>query len=342
MSRAEHAGPRRALLAAALLAPLAAQESAPVPAPPRLVVVVSVDQLATWVFERGLPHLDPDGGFQRLLRAGVRFTDCAYLHGCTETGPGHATIGTGAPANAHGIVKNEWFDRQLGKRRYCVHDPSAAAVPGMPEGRHRSPALLLQPTLGELLRTASPQSKVVSLACKDRSAILMGGKSANAVVWWEASTGRFVTNATWGAAAPRWLLEFDGKAAANGFFGWEWKTICPESAYADCTDDRVFEKPHLSSLARTLPVEVRGGKDEPGAAFYGEAFYSPIADELVLQVTTCPICSGSRSRRSTRSATTSVPRASRRATRCCASTGCCSGCCRSWRARSAPAATRSC
>ncbi|MEI6130890.1 MAG: alkaline phosphatase family protein, partial [Planctomycetota bacterium] len=109
---------RRAISSLVVILPgCVAQESASSHKPPRVVVMCSVDQLASWVFDQSLPHFG-EGGFRRLLREGVQFAECAYLHGCTETGPGHATLGTGAPANVHGIVHNEWYDEVEKKRVY--------------------------------------------------------------------------------------------------------------------------------------------------------------------------------------------------------------------------------
>ena len=68
--------------------------------PPQLIVMVSVDQLASWVLEAGLPHCPDDGGLKRLLAEGTSFDECTFAHGCSETVPGHATLGTGAPARA--------------------------------------------------------------------------------------------------------------------------------------------------------------------------------------------------------------------------------------------------
>ncbi|HLQ36242.1 MAG TPA: alkaline phosphatase family protein, partial [Planctomycetota bacterium] len=140
--------------------------------PPRLVVLCAVDQLATWVLDAALPHCGPDG-FQRLIRDGVQFPHCAYLHGCTETGPGHATLGTGAPASVHGIVKNQWWDPGTRHFVYCADDKSAEALEDLPEGKGKGPGLLLVPTLGDLMKQQfGAAAKVVSVSWKDRAAIL--------------------------------------------------------------------------------------------------------------------------------------------------------------------------
>src|SRR5262245_14708016 len=277
----------------AVSSPLAAQDPAPVPAAttaaaarPRLVVICSIDQLARWVFDAALPHFAADGGFRRLLDQGISFPNCAYRHACTETGPGHATIGTGVDARVHGISKNEWWDTQARRTVYCVGDPAAAALPEFPLGKGRGPGRLLVPTLGDLLKQHDAACKVVSISHKDRSAILMAGARADAVLWFENGAGSFVTNATWGNAASQWLLDFAATRPADRFFGWTWERSAGDDAYAGLDDDRKFEMAHSSGGKRTLPVKVVGGRlDEPGAPFYLEAFLSPIADEVVLDAT---------------------------------------------------------
>ncbi|MGE3173481.1 MAG: alkaline phosphatase family protein [Planctomycetota bacterium] len=272
------------LCAAAALAPSPAAQDGGRVARPRLVVVCGVDQLATWVLQDARPHLAADGGFARLSAGGVEFTGCAYAHACTETGPGHATIGTGAPARLHGIVKNEWFDRVAGAKVYCVQDPAAAALDGMPEGRDRSAHRLLVPTVGDLLKAHDPQSVVVSLSHKDRSAILMGGRRADAVVWIENGTGRFVTNTRWGERAPEWLLQLDAGEPQRRWFGWTWDRVGDAAAYAGLVDDRPFELRHMSTGQRTLPAVLNGGgRDEPGGRFHQEVYLSPVSNELVLE-----------------------------------------------------------
>lgn len=280
-----------AAIAALVLAACSAAQDAPSRvARPKLVVLCSIDQLATWVFDEARPHFATEGGFRRLLDEGVLFSECAYLHGCTETGPGHATIGTGAPASAHGIVKNEWYDRDKKAKVYCAGDDAVLPHGDFPEGKRRGPLRLLVPTIGDLLSRSNAASKVVAVAAKDRSAILMAGGEADAVVWFEPTTGRFVTNTRWGSAPPQWLLDFDRKKPADAFFGWTWERTGPAAAYDGLADDRAFEAPHLSTGERTLPAVLRGGRsEEPNGTFYTEVYLSPVSNALVLQATLAAI-----------------------------------------------------
>src|SRR2546428_5304295 len=82
----------------AMLVAIAGIGLAPSPAArPRLVVVITVDQLRPDYLERYRPQLI--GGLGMLLRDGAVFTEAFQDHAVTETAPGHATIlsGRGAP-----------------------------------------------------------------------------------------------------------------------------------------------------------------------------------------------------------------------------------------------------
>ncbi|MFN9756549.1 MAG: alkaline phosphatase family protein [Planctomycetota bacterium] len=276
--------PLAALSAAALLAALAVAQDpdvADAAAAPRLCVVVSVDQLAQWVFDAARPHLPRDGGFARLLAEGVEFADCRYAHACTETGPGHATIGTGVSARVHGIVRNQWWVRERAAKTYCVDEPMAP-LDGWPEGKNRGAGLLRAPTLAAALEARDPRSVTVSVAWKDRSAILMAGGDADLAVWCESSTGRFVTNTAWSATPPAWLVAFNDGKPVEQWFGTDWERIGPAAAYQLLVDDRPYETPHGNGRKeRTLPQRLTGGLEQPGPAYFAQVYASPFGNTAV-------------------------------------------------------------
>ncbi len=256
-------------------ASLAAQER------PRLVVLCSIDQLASWVCALGEPFYAPDGGFRRLKSGGVSFSNCAYQHACTETGPGHATIGSGAPASLHGIVKNNWWDRDQQKLIYCVAEP-ADALPGMAEAGNRGAGRLLVPTLASSMKAHIPGSKVASVSWKDRSAILMAGGDSDVAAWIESSTGNLVTNKNWVDELPHWIEAFNRERLIDSFFGQDWNRTGPPEAYEGLLDDCPFENMHYNgSGQRTLPQPMTGGEAAPGAAYWLQVYGSPFGNTLV-------------------------------------------------------------
>src|SRR5688572_29688449 len=158
---------------------------------PSLVVMVVVDQLRADLLDRYEPVLA--GGFRRLRREGFRFTGARHAHAITETAPGHATIATGVHPSRHGIVANTWLE-QRGTEWASVYSVAGAApIVGAPESPGRSPANLLRTGIADWISDAAPGARVVSLSAKDRSAILLGGRSRGHV-YWIGEDGSFTTS----------------------------------------------------------------------------------------------------------------------------------------------------
>ena len=76
---------------------------------PKLIVIVVIDQFRGDYLNRD--HAEFKGrGFRLFTDDGAWFTDCYFDYANTKTAPGHATIGTGAYTDGHGIEANEWWD----------------------------------------------------------------------------------------------------------------------------------------------------------------------------------------------------------------------------------------
>ncbi len=185
-----------ALLLASAALPAAAQQAAPpapapaVPAataptprtPPKLIVAISVDQLSADLFAQYRNHFTD--GFARLLTGAV-FPAGYQSHAATETCPGHSTILTGVRPGRNGIIANSWINQEApraDKEVYCAEDES---VPGTTHTNYTSSDVHLKvPTLGEMMKAANPASRVVSVAGKDRAAIMMGGHKVDELWFW--------------------------------------------------------------------------------------------------------------------------------------------------------------
>src|SRR2546426_2344120 len=73
------------------------------PVKPKLVVVITIDQLRPDYLTRW--HGQLTGGFRKLL-SGAVFTNAFQDHGITETAPGHATVLSGRWPAHTGIITN--------------------------------------------------------------------------------------------------------------------------------------------------------------------------------------------------------------------------------------------
>lgn len=150
--------------------------------PPRLIVAISVDQLSADLFAQYRQHFR--GGFKRLSEGAV-FPSGYQGHASTETCPGHSTILTGSRPARTGIIANSWYDlsaKRTDKFIYCAEDENE---PDTDSGNYiASPVHLRVPTLGDRMKVANGQSRVVAIAGKDRSALMMAGRRADQIWWW--------------------------------------------------------------------------------------------------------------------------------------------------------------
>ena len=164
-------------------APAARTAAATAGAPPKLIVVISVDQFSADLFQTYRGTFT--GGFKRLL-GGVVFPSGYQSHAATETCPGHSTITTGDHPARTGIVANDWIDLttpRADKTVYCAEDESVAGSTST--AYTVSDKHLRVPTLGERMKAALPATRVYSVAGKDRAAVMMGGHAVDQLWWWD-------------------------------------------------------------------------------------------------------------------------------------------------------------
>jgi predicted AlkP superfamily pyrophosphatase or phosphodiesterase len=153
------------------------------PAAPTLIVAISVDQFSADLFAEYRGQFT--GGLKR-LQEGAVFPSGYQSHAATETCPGHSTILTGDHPARTGIIANDWIN--LGNARddktvYCAEDES---LPGSTSDKYTvSDRHLKVPTLGDRMKAANPAAKVISVAGKDRAAVMMGGHKVDELWWWD-------------------------------------------------------------------------------------------------------------------------------------------------------------
>ena len=203
---------RRSPLAALALAAIASivpsSARAGDASPPRLVLVLSIDQLRPERISPALP-----GAFGRLLREGRSFADAAHDHADTETCPGHAVMLTGVHPGRAGVPANDFVARDSGRTIYCVEDAAKdARVIGaldMPRRRlrpgdgvtGRSPRLLR--AMRSATDSGAGQVPRFSVSGKDRAAI-MRGRRPDAAYWMDRGALGFSTSRYYLDAPPAW------------------------------------------------------------------------------------------------------------------------------------------
>jgi predicted AlkP superfamily pyrophosphatase or phosphodiesterase len=214
--------PRAVLSLLVCLLPVAGFSSA-YNARPKLVVIVVIDQFRGDYLERYRDQYG-EGGFRLFLEHGAYFTDCNYNYANTVTGPGHATLLTGAYSSGHGIMANEWWDPQKKKLVTSVED-DATTLLGISGNVHgASPHNLLADTLGDELKLATQgKSRVFGVSLKDRAAILPAGFAGNGAYWIDGKSGLWVTSTYYRSELPNWAEEFNKNKRNEKYLNLEWK-----------------------------------------------------------------------------------------------------------------------
>src|ERR1035441_1239839 len=105
---------------------------------PKLVVLLVIDQFRGDYLDRYRDSFTSANGFNLFLKKGAYFNDCYYDYANTQTAPGHATIGTGAYTDGHGIESNDFWDASRSNEhkvssvedeRYQLVDLPASSLP---------------------------------------------------------------------------------------------------------------------------------------------------------------------------------------------------------------------
>lgn len=265
---------RKIVVAVALAANLAPLPQAPPAAPPKLAVIIVVDQMRADFIDRF--QNEWTGGLKRMIAEGASFPQTAYPYLTTVTCAGHATIATGSFPHTHGIFKNEWWDREAKKQMLCAEDPRATdfAYSG-PVVSGTSPYRLQVPTLTDAMRTQR-QSRVAALSLKDRSAVMLGGHGAEAVVWITNVTSGWMTSRVYGEPPVPAVKAFLDANPLTADFGKTWTRRLPASAYSG-PDDAAGEAPP-PGWTRSFPHELKGTTGVADGSFFAQWQRSPFAD----------------------------------------------------------------
>jgi predicted AlkP superfamily pyrophosphatase or phosphodiesterase len=259
------------------------------PKPPKLVVGIVVDQMR---FDYLYKYWNKfgDGGFKRLINGGYQCKNLQYNYVPTYTGPGHSSIYTGTTPDRHGIISNDWFNRETNSGIYCTDDKTVKTVGSSTEKvGQMSPRNLLSTTVGDELRVASMlKSRVYGIALKDRAAILPAGHIANAAYWFDGESGNWVSSSFYGNKLPDWITRFNKQQKAITYLNQNWKPLLPIEQYTESLADQTpYETPFKGTTSVTFPYDLKklmdknGGQNLIRSTPFGNSFTNDFALELI-------------------------------------------------------------
>ncbi len=245
---------------------------------PKLIVFISIDQMRADYFERYNQYFT--GGFHRLYSKGIMFSNADLNYAASETGPGHATLGTGCYPWKSGILSNEWVEEQTLNEMYCVSDSTANTVDSV--GGGFSPRNLVVTAIGDWLKQQSPKSKVITASTKDRAAILMGGKNADYAFWYDRTIDGMVTSDYYTKTLPQWVKTFNASQWSEKNVPAQWTKTLADSEYLKIGPDE-FAAEAKRKNTTTFPHTFTLGKkaEEISGTPYGDKIIVDFAMDAV-------------------------------------------------------------
>lgn len=234
---------------------------------PKLVVTIVIDQCRSDFLTRFEKRMraQKGGGLSYLMNHGAYFPFAKYDILQSMTCPGHATILTGAYPYQTGIPLNEWYDAGKKTDVNCAEDRRHAIVGrvGAKPEEGISPHRLGGSTVGDELKIAGYKSKVVAIALKDRSAVMLGGHRADLALWEEE--GQWVSSDYYlpDGTLPAWVADLNSALAKEKGSILKWKFAGEPSGLT-----AVDAKP-ANGKKGAVPRDVIAGSPESFSTPYG-------------------------------------------------------------------------
>lgn len=249
---------------------------------PKLVVGIVVDQMRQEYLYRFQAKYG-DGGFRRLMNEGFMLRNAHYNYAPTVTGPGHASVFTGATPSVHGIIGNDYYDKDSSRIVNCVEDGRYQVVGGTSSNGNVSPARMLTSTITDELKLfTQKQAKVIGVSFKDRGAVLPAGHMADAAYWYDRGTGRFISSTYYMKQYPTWVTQFNSKNLADIYLSQDWNTLLPISQYTESgPDDSPYERKFTGKAKSTFPYKLSELRKQNGN--YELLYMTPFANDYLTE-----------------------------------------------------------
>lgn len=229
-------------------------KSAEIKTSPKLVVGIVVDQMRYDYLTRFWNHYD-EGGFKRLVNEGFNCKNNHFNYAPTSTGPGHTSVYTGTTPARHGIIGNNWYDKENEVEVYCASDNSYESVGTSSDAGKMSPHHMNVTTITDQLRLHTQmRGKTVAIALKDRGAVLPGGHTANAAYWFHGGdVGHWISSSYYMKELPKWVKDFNASDNIKAYKK-PWTTLKDITTYVESgLDNNKYEGLFETETAPTFP-----------------------------------------------------------------------------------------
>lgn len=224
---------------------------------PKLVVGIVVDQMRYDYLTRFASKFG-EGGFMRLINEGFNCKNNHFNYVPTYTGPGHASVYTGTTPKYHGIISNNWYDKEIKSSVYCAQDDEVNSVGTESSAGKMSPQRMLTTSFADENRLFTQmRGKTIGIALKDRGAILPAGHTANTAYWFHGKDeGVWITSSYYRNDLPKWVSDFNSSDTVESYLK-VWNTLLPVDTYVESGEDQNdFERGFKGKTTATFPYDL--------------------------------------------------------------------------------------
>ncbi len=261
------------LTASFALCPVSAQSEDDV----RLIVNIVVPQMRSDVLERYGSNFS-EKGIGRFLKEGMVLTNGYYDYMQTVTPATLATLTTGVNPSMHGVVSDSWINYVTGEKVGILDDESALGLDcSEGAGRYSSHNIVL-PTIGDNLLSASPESKVISVAADALSSVVLSGQRG-AAFWFDEGNGNFVSSTAYMDRLPTWLVRYNGLKFPLSYVTSPWTLSKQRDKYRNSRYS-VFEFKRADNLTKVMMPAIPRSESKID---YRSLLYSPFGNSIVAE-----------------------------------------------------------
>ncbi|CDF78310.1 alkaline phosphatase; Type I phosph odiesterase/nucleotide pyrophosphatase precursor [Formosa agariphila KMM 3901] len=232
---------------------------------PKLVVGIVVDQMRYDYLTRFYNKYG-EGGFKRMINEGFNCKNNHFNYIPTKTAPGHASVFTGTSPMNHGVIGNNWYDKETKESVYCAGDAAVVPLGTKDKAGLMSPRRMLTTTFADENRLFTQmEGKTIGISVKDRGAILPAGHTANAAYWFHGKDeGVFISSTYYQEDLPKWVQKFNSSNTAKSYLK-DWNTLYNIKTYTESgIDENEFERGFTGKETASFPYDLKKLSKENG------------------------------------------------------------------------------
>lgn len=219
------------------------------------------------------------GGFNRLCRDGVWFTNASLNYMQTTTPVGLATISTGAMPSVHGVIADYWYDYVSNRRISLIEDSKEWSVNFSSGAGNYSPRQLSAQTLSDAVAAHSSKSIVRTVAVEPLSAIVMTGHAGKAY-WMEKQHSAWATTSYYGKDLDMWIADYNRTSPHEALLLKKWTPLLKFDRYLN---SQVLCMENLKSDKKTLQyIQSENLAKNSNLSTYEQLCYTPAGNTAVL------------------------------------------------------------